>query len=179
MVRREISPGVWSYQGPWAYDHVGNSNIPYSTQWDAMHAAGLYLLGCLFEGGSGGIYPTDATERGYWADQAVAIMMYLEAGWPGMLVAVEVENEPDGNWPVPAVDMALISAALKLKVRAVPALDHIAIIGPATVASPGPSPTSYVSTYIDAGGLDSIDYWSIHIYAPANKWMSSRDHPAA
>ena len=185
------SAGYWldngvlsSFKGPWIFDQGGENGDGYTSQWNEMHAHGMYLLGCLFEGaatavdpnnpgaGAVDIYPRTAEQRNDWADQAIATIKYCEANWPGMLVAVEIENECDANWFVPAADVCLIAAAFKAKMRADPALDHILIVGPALTISP-PSNT-YVDAAIAGGFLNSIDVWTQHPYAPAWKWKSTR-----
>ena len=150
-------------KGPW--DWSG-----YDAQWRAMQAAGLKLYLTFFDGAPGAAaYPGDdadpgraATERVEWAAQAADGVGYLEANYPGLLVAVEVWNEPDGSWPVPAADYVPLIAAVRGAIRANPAFDHIPICGPATVLSPG----AYWQVLVDEGIADEIDWVSHHIYSP-------------
>jgi hypothetical protein len=149
--------------GPWSWSI-------YDAQWEAMERAGLRLYLTLFDGAPGATaYPGDdadpttaATERANWAAQALDVAQYLEANYPRLLAAIEVWNEPDGNWPIPAADYVLLAAAVKTAIRSDPSLNHIPIVGPASSVSPG----TYWQGLIDNGIAEELDWISHHTYTP-------------
>ena len=140
----------------------------FTAQWNAMQSAGMKLYLCLFDGGSGGPYPGDdpngataAAERTSWANTAVTAMLYLQANYPGLLAAVEVWNEPDGGWPVPADKMTLLVQAVRTAMNAQPTLAGIKLVAPATVAGEG----TYWQDLVTNGLLPNVDWVSHHMYS--------------
>lgn len=147
---------------------AGNFTV-YDAQWTAMTNAGLKLCLTFFDGSAGATaYPGDdpnasvaAAERTAWANLARDIAAYCVANHPGLLTMVEVWNEPNGNWPIPADRMVLLIAAVKTAIRGNPNLNSIAIVAPATTGDAG----SYWQTLIDNGVMNQIDWVSLHIYS--------------
>ena len=160
--------------GPWSWS-------AYSTQWAAMQSAGLRLYLTLFDGAPGGsTYPgkgdsaAAATERSRWAAQALNVAQHLEATYPGLLAAIEIWNEPDGSWPIPAADYVLLAAAVKATIRSDASLNQIPIVGPAGVLM-----GTYFDALISNGLADEVDWISIHVYSNPHlfegRFIATRD----
>ena len=152
-------------------DILANNFSRWAAQWTAMQSAGLKLYLCLFDGGSGGagmVYPGDdansvtaAAERTAWANPAVAAMVHLQDTYPGLLVAAELWNEPDGQWPVPADRLCLLAAELRTKMNAQPKLAGVPLAAPATVTGEG----TYWQTLVANQLLTHVNWVSHHMYS--------------
>lgn len=161
-IRHNALMAVPPTAGPWSWS-------AYDAQWAAMQSSGLKLYLTLFDGAGGAsAYPGDdanstiaATERTNWAAQALDVSQYLETNYPGLLVAIEIWNEPDGAWPIPADKYVLLAAAVKTAIRSDVELSHIPITGPTTVTAPG----AYWQTLIDNGVVNHLDWIAIHTYS--------------
>ena len=151
---------------------INNNNFDrWDAQWTAMQSAGLKLYLCLFDGGPGGagmVYPGDdansvtaAAERTAWANPAVAAMVHLQDTYPGLLAAVELWNEPDGQWPVPADRLCLLAAELRTKMNAQPKLAGVPLAAPATVTGEG----TYWQTLVANQLLTHVNWVSHHMYS--------------
>ena len=147
---------------------INNNNFTrWDTQWTAMQSAGLKLYLCLFDGGSGGVgadYPgktTGASGRTAWANTAVAAMVHLQNTYPGLLAAVEVWNEPDGQWPIPEADMVALVAAVRTAMNAQPKLAGVPLAAPATVTGEG----TYWQTLVTNQLLTHVNWVSHHMYS--------------
>lgn len=126
----------------------------YKTALDVMQAKGLkHYLG-LFDGGTP--YAKDPAVFAAWAVNALT---YHTSQYPGVCVAAEIWNEPDGSWPISAADYLALARAVHQAVRANPAFDHILLAGAATSFD-----MEYWDALIAGGFLDLVDVASHHIY---------------
>jgi len=127
----------------------------YAPALDRMHALGTRHTMTLFYGST----PWDGDFVGF-AAWAVAAALWEEQTHPGTLAIMEIWNEPDGSWPVPAGEYVLMAKAVHDAVRAHRELDHIQLAGAATYAAD----MHYWRTLIAGGLLDYIDVVSSHCY---------------
>lgn len=104
-----------------------------------------------------------------FANWAVAAALYEITNFSGVLVALEIWNEPDGTWPVSATNYVTMAATIKASVRAQPALNNILIIGAATFNA---TDLTYWNTLLAGGILGSLDQISFHGYGPPELLIS-------
>lgn len=96
-----------------------------------------------------------------FAAWAVAGAKWEQSNFPGTLAAIEIWNEGDGSWPVPAADYLLMTNAIATAKRAESTLQHIPLCGPVMAYAN----TSYLTGLIQRGYLTTdVDIMSYHHY---------------
>ena len=88
-------------------------------------------------------------------------MVHLQNTYPGLLAAVEVWNEPDGQWPIPEADMVALVAAVRTAMNAQPKLAGVPLAAPATVTGEG----TYWQTLVTNQLLTHVNWVSHHMYS--------------